>query len=473
MPRYLAIDWDQQQLHVVAADIRGGTVAFRRAAVWHEEQSPNAGDAEALGRLLRQRLKEAGIGLAPVLACVGRDRVILKDVRYPAVPEAEEPAIVRFQAVKELTEPPDEIVLDYAPLGNGGPERRALALAIRREALATWQKLCLTAGLKLAGLTPRPFGLLAAAAGVPTAEPTALVASGERWAEFCVVRNGQLLFARTLTPGPGLVAEARRNLAVFSGQAAGQRVASVWIAGTTDGALHQRLGEALDVPVNAFDPFGGAAGEALPVGERGSFAAAAGLLLAKAQPKGLPVNFVHPRQPVVPRQLHIGRVAAAVTAAIILLGGTAAYCRGLYLEQAGEKIALESALDDAEQDLVRARESGKRVRALDSWESPVWLDVIYDLSALIPDTDALRITQLTAEPLARTATSRYAARLGIKGTLRDGRAPLDALMVALKRDPSYSPLAPKVNGAQFELVVNVERRPPGEYKLKLAGGPAR
>ena len=43
-------------------------------------------DAAAAGERLKERLKEAKIPPAPVLACLGRDRIIVKDIRYPAVP---------------------------------------------------------------------------------------------------------------------------------------------------------------------------------------------------------------------------------------------------------------------------------------------------------------------------------------------------------------------------------------------------
>ena len=125
MARFLVLDWDHQQLNLVPASVRHGTVRIKKALALAEGQSPNPAEAEALGRLLRERLKAAGIPPAPVLACVGRDRVILKDVRHPPVPPAEEPAIVRFQVIKELTDAPEEVVIDYLPAGEVEADRRA------------------------------------------------------------------------------------------------------------------------------------------------------------------------------------------------------------------------------------------------------------------------------------------------------------------------------------------------------------
>src|SRR5204863_7470691 len=124
---------------------------------------PASGHPEALGRRLREHLKGAGIGAAPVLACVGRDRVILKDLRFPQVPPSEEAAVVRFQASKEISEAAEDVVIDYTTVGEPGPsgERRAFALVVRRSVVAAYQALCKAAGLKLVGLVPRSFGIAA------------------------------------------------------------------------------------------------------------------------------------------------------------------------------------------------------------------------------------------------------------------------------------------------------------------------
>ena len=140
-----------------ASTVRGG-IRVEQALTWSFPEPLTPAAAEALGKKLRDALKEANVAAAPVLACVGRERVILKELRYPAVPANEEPAIVRFQAAKELTESPDDSIIDYTPMGNGtaSGERHALAVIVRKEVVNSLQGLCRGLGMKLLAVTPRP-----------------------------------------------------------------------------------------------------------------------------------------------------------------------------------------------------------------------------------------------------------------------------------------------------------------------------
>jgi hypothetical protein len=486
MARFLAIDWDQNQLHLAEANISGGGVKILRAVVSLEEFSPAAGDAEALGKLLRERLKAAGIAPAPVLACVGRDRVIQKDLRFPSVAEHEEPGIVRFQAMKELSEAPEDVVIDFTSARDGidKGETRALTMVVRRDVLDAYQKVCAAAGLKLAALTPRPIGLSACLRRVmgttaltPAPEPAdgavAIVTVAEKWAEFCVIRGKALLFARALTAGPNVAAEVRRNLAVYAGQNPHNAVSAIYLAGNGIAAVRERLTEMVEVPIYSFDPFAGAERPELPISHRGSFAGAVGLCYARAEKGGLPINFVQPRQPKPPRDPKRMRMLVGVLLALIIIPGFIAVAKAMEGQKERELRLVEADRDNMNEQLKRAREEAERLRRLDEWDGVVWLDELYEMAQNIPDVNALRITQFTTEPPPRTGPNQkknFAARIVLKGYLTDrtgqGRA-LEQFRQAMQKDGHYSPEAPKVVGNTFTLTINVEKRPPAEYKSKI------
>src|SRR5437016_2458622 len=104
------------------------------AADWDMGEDLNPRSAEAIGKKLHGFLKAEGINAAAVLVSIGREKVLLKDVRFPAVSAAEEPAVVRFQATKDVTEPPDLLEVDHAVRPQLGPagERQALAVLTRK-----------------------------------------------------------------------------------------------------------------------------------------------------------------------------------------------------------------------------------------------------------------------------------------------------------------------------------------------------
>jgi Tfp pilus assembly PilM family ATPase len=500
LARYLALDWDHNQLYVVLANVSGGGVRVLRAATWTEEAAPS--DAAAAGERLRERLKEAKIPAAPVLACLGRDRIIVKEIRYPAVPAHEEPAVVRFQALKELTGAAEDVVLDFTPAGESAHgERRAMVLVARREHVTAYQKLCQAAGLKLAGVTPRPFGIAACIdrlAGTtvltPPPEPAdgavAVLAVADGWAEICVSRAGSLLLARSLVPGPNLAAEVRRNLAVYAGQSGDQPVRAAYVAGGADNAgLRERLHNLTDLPVHLLDPFAGSEESDQPAPEkRGAFVGLVGLLHLQACRAGLPVNFVAPKQPKPPQDPNRRKIVlgAGVAAAVLAAVGLLAF---LELNKLDKKVRVQAAQNRELEELVKAaEEDDKRFAAVDGWAKSTSnkLDEVYDLTDRFPDPDAsrMRLTLLTITDRDAAANAKekerdkHVSRMSLKGVCAD-QEPGKQLVQKFVADGRYRPDFPKFPqnrgpdarrgyGLEFSIDhIDIDRREPQDYSRRM------
>jgi hypothetical protein len=468
-------------------------------------------EAEALGRLLRERLKSAGIPLAPVLACVSRDRVILKEVRYPSVPDFEEPAVVQFQVSKELTDAPDEVVIDYAPAQQAGTEgeRQALALVVRHELLSAYETLCRAAGLKLLALTPGSFGMLACwkqvvrTAGHAPAphDPDAAVALltvEENAAEFCIIHGDQLLLSRSLAAGTSLAAEVRRSLAVYAAQSPRHPVGAVYVAGGEEHApFRARLHDLLGIPVHPMDPFAGTEHPEIPPDNRGGFGSAVGLLFARAGRAELPINFVQPKKPRPPRDPNKRRLVAAACVAAAVLVGAIVYGssqlaeRQLRLDNANlQKLNVDSQLTLLEED-------ANRIALLDDWnqEGIVWLDELYDLTHRFPDTESIRLTSLIGEPIPHTAQTkrpvkpvrsgnateeeqdRSVAKLSLSGVTAADDTAIDDLNKRFVDDGHYH-VDPKQTSSntsadknlfpqQFMAHVRIEKPSPDKYMRRL------
>jgi hypothetical protein len=481
LARYLALDWDQNQLQVIAANQRGATVQVQRAVVWQDAQPPSPAAAEELGKALKDRLREAGIAPAPVLACVARDKVIVKEVRFPAVPEAEEPQVVRFQTVKELTDAAEEVVIDYIVTGQEATgERKAGVVVLRRDIVHTYQAICQAAGLKLVGLTPRLIGIthclrkvIGTTVVTPPPDPAdgtiAVVVVGEKTAEFCVLRGSNFLLTRSLTASANLAGEIRRNLAVHAGQSPQHKVCAVYVSGKGSGELRERLAGMVEIPVHIFDPFAGSETIELPVGQRGAFAGTMGVLFARAE-GDLPINFVSPREPKPPQNFNYRLARLAIVAGIALFVGLIVLGQVLHAAWSKEAESYRQARQEVETRLTAAQLNGRRLKALDEWDTPPSLDELYDLTARIPNVELIRIKSISINPLPRgKQASRFVAKITIKGELRKGagelREPLDKELVPqFSKDGYYYPEMVKVESNVFTLVVNVERRPPDEYK---------
>ncbi len=417
--------------------------------------------AKEIGEQLRDRLASNDIPASKVLIGIGRDRVILKEVRYPPVPPEQEPSVVQFQVAKDLTESPDEVVIDYIPIEDvataTGDERRSMSVVLRKDVLAAVQTMCLVAGLKVAAVTPRPYAIASAFAqslanGTAPALPSpdaavAVLTLGSSGGEFTVLRHGQVSFARSvpaqvLVNEALLLAEVRRNLTVYNGQNPGNGIAAVYVAEAQHhiGGWAAKLDGNLPVPVHTFDPLEPSPASA-PEKLHGRFAGAAGLLALKAD-EALPINFASPRQPRAAadpkrRKLLLAAVAALT---LIIAGGAFGFLEYSRADERltrlrGQKTVLENELKMREPD-------AKRVAAADQWtkRSVNYLDELYDMSARVPEGDQMRVIELkgTPRPVDRAGKQDAQALFEIRGGVKIGSGAVTALVDEIENDNSGS-----------------------------------
>jgi len=502
LAKFLALDFDSEQWAVVSGSANAGRVSIHRALAWDEKQTLSLATAKALGQSLRDHLKAERIGSAPVLACVPRDRLILKEISYPPVPAADEPAVVKFQVLRDLTTAPESSVVDYLPGPDprAGGERRTLVVVIPKDLLAAYQEVCSAAGLKLAALLPRPFATamcLTQMAGdedrdsAASSGAVAVMSLGNRWAEFCVLKDGHLVLARSMTaPAAGeesaVVGEIRRNLAVYAGQSAQAPVQALYVAeGGRHATLADRLKTTLAIPVYRLDPFSGLADRELPFEGRGAFAAAVGALYARAQFKKLPINFVHPKESKPPRDPNKWKAVAAACAVVVLAVGTAVYgmttlaARDRELKELNVvKVGLDGQLQQMEKD------DANRV-AVQDWMNNriIWLDELYDLTERFPGGDSARVLKLSADPLTHTAKDKqHIGRMSLEGVTTETPKELDNFFKHLQADQYYGVEPPTFGRnmlrvepfrfrSQFKGSMSVQNREPKKYQLSLSAEP--
>lgn len=513
MSRYLAIDLDPQGLFVAAGSVRGGAAHIDHALAWvaGDGDAPpplTAGSAKDIGERLKEQLRAAGIAPAPVLLSVGRDKVILKELRYPAVPPAEEPAIVRFQAMKEITEGPDEVVLDYAPLANGAAagERRSMAVVLRKDVFAAIQTMCTAAGLKLAGVTPRPYAIAAGltrafstGATPPPADPAdsvAVLTPGGSGGEFTVVRNGHVSFTRAVNPQvlaseALMLNEVRRNLAVYAGQNPEHPVQAVYVAeAEAAGAVWGgRLRAALALPVESYDPLAGGTDD-VAADVRGRFAGAVGLLAGRAA-DALPINFAAPRQPKVeadPRR-RPAMLAGLAFLLLVVVGGGFGFMQLNAADR--ERDALLSEKESLELEIARLEPGSNRLADVDKWEnrSVSWLDELFDMADRWPAGDQIRAVSLDTKAILpgkdgkQIAHADMTVKVAVKGV---ESKPADDLRVGIDKDntdktkfyiQSFKTVAATATGANtggftqlFTVGAKVLHRKPEEYARQPPAG---
>ena len=405
MASLLGMDWTNSGLYIVAGRGNGSKLMVEQALLLPQPFRADPNFAATVGQQLKPLLKQAGINSTTTYACVGREHLVCRDIRYPDVPAHEVPAIAQFQVSKELTLPIEQTVTDFAPVSVPWPsgEKRALGMVLRKDVLGVFIRLCAEAGLNLAGLTARAFALQANWAGLPrtaTAETVGLLAGNE----FTVTRHNEVLFSRHFDDATPLPQELRRSLAAYSNQYPQQPIQEMYLADAGTPPEFEALRSAVRVPIHLYNSWS-AVRSTLGPQEDVRFAGACGALKLGSQGTRLPLDFYAPKkgEPPPNKSREYARIGVLVAILfVLLLGGGYMYFTSSLdadLEEVqGQITKLNSQLKDM-------GEVNQQLIAINEWSEKemVILDEIYDLIAVFPDAAGLQITRAHWSPATQTA----------------------------------------------------------------------
>jgi type IV pilus assembly protein PilM len=188
-----------------------GQVALPRGVVRDGEVV----DAAALADALRQLWSHTGFGSKDVALGIANQRVVVRQVELPWLPERELKASLPFQVQDYLPMSVDQAVLDFHPVEDvatpGQPRvlRGLLVAAVRDVVLANVNAVQL-AGLRVTSVDLTSFAVLRAmsGSGLADADTVALVDIGAKVTNVIVHRAGVPLFVRILLLGGQDVTDA-------------------------------------------------------------------------------------------------------------------------------------------------------------------------------------------------------------------------------------------------------------------------
>ena len=262
-------------------------------------------DPAAVAEVVKQGYAEAGIKEKKVLLGVANQRVVVRQVNLPYLPDDELRQSLPFQVQEFIPIPVEQAELDYhvldkVPDENGNETLRVLLVAAQKEMIANHVDVAQRAGLKPVGVDLNPFALLRTLWSESFGDVSEVfVDVGAGVTSIVVHQGGVPLFVRILVLGGDEVTDAvagaenldfeqaearkrelsahgddptsraiadrvhqfvdevRSSLDYFRAQTGAGRIDRVVVAGggAVLGGLVDKLGESLALPVELARPF--------------------------------------------------------------------------------------------------------------------------------------------------------------------------------------------------------------------------
>ena len=258
MTRKIAIDWDETEIRLVAAQVSGNSVKVSEAALIAVE------DGNVM-ETLRKAIALRGLERTETLVAIGRGKAELRELQLPPVPADELPDMVRFQAIRSFATAGDSATVDYLVTGQDDSGTSMIAAAVGPAKLSEIHEICEASDLQTKRIALRP---LAAAAlylsnnkHPATLGETVLIDLLSDDAEIVVARNGKVIFVRTVRlPSvaagrpAALAGELRRSLLACGATGSPDRVV-LWGLESVHKADVNEVAEASGCSVDVINPF--------------------------------------------------------------------------------------------------------------------------------------------------------------------------------------------------------------------------
>ncbi|MGB0595556.1 MAG: hypothetical protein ACPGLY_02510 [Rubripirellula sp.] len=409
MAKKIAIDWDEGELRLVAAQCSGRSVKVTDAAVIPVTEA-------GIQATLKSAITSRGLQETPALVAIGRGQAELRELQLPPVPDDELPEMVRFQAIRSFASAGENATVDYLVTNRKEDGVEMIAAAVTPASLKEIHALGEQADVPIERVALRP---LSAAAlylthhSSKTTQDTVLIDLLSDDAEIVVAREGRVIFVRTVRMPTTVAGRARalggelKRSLVACGSTGSLDSVVLWGKESVHIDDVQMLVDASGVKVQALDPFtlvdiDRKLQDELPE-HVGRLAPLIGLLAADENDGNLLIDFLNPRKKVE-EVVNPYRKAALIG---IPIAAVALITIAIYFQLRGldQQIAdLKSSNATMKSDVDTANKSVQRTEKIDAYlDGDVnWLNELRRMATTIPASEELIVRGISASSNTRS-----------------------------------------------------------------------
>lgn len=427
MPDYLALDWEQDGIYGLDANVQRDRVRVRKSfhLTWPEGLDVSANPQQA-GEWLGGELQRLGVTSKQALVSFAREDAVVRQLELPITPDDELPELVRFQAATKSTIPIDQLHLDFLPLpyAEGATTRDVLMATIGNSRVERIRKIGTAAGFEIESIS---LSSVAAADLVARTEakrqltsddPTLILSRHGERLEITLVRLGNVLTTHSTQLGredddannKAILAEINRLRVSMHRMLPDASIGRVWVFGGQEHAgLQAALVDRLPCDVELLDPFEVANADLDPrPDELAVYAGPLGMMLSR-ESKLIPgLDFLNPRKPVVKPDLRKQNTMIAAIAILLLLSVGIIWFQ-MKLANLDERIAdRQSEVSDAKTTIKNGTATMESVGMVKQWESGNvdMLGKLTQLNDLLPGTKRVYLSEVHASA-ANSGHTKY------------------------------------------------------------------